>query len=269
MDFSTVLGFIAGLSLIIISIILGEGGGLALYMDTHGLMIVLGGVMAATFVSYPMNEVIGVFKIVGKVFRHDSQDPTLLMIELMQIATKVKREGLIKLPSFVERLDDPFIQKGAQMVSDRFNRGEIIRTLDNEILITMTRHKVGREMFAQMGKYAPAFGMVGTLIGLVQMMANLKDPDKVGPAMGIALLATFYGAVSANLFFLPISSKLKRRSEQEFLSMQIIKEALLSIEAGESMTLMEDKLSSFVSRSLYSFLTEQRKNNLSREPNEP
>jgi chemotaxis protein MotA len=125
-------------------------------------------------------------------------------------------------------------------------------------------------MFAQMGKYAPAFGMVGTLIGLVQMMANLKEPDKVGPSMSIALLATFYGAVSANLFFLPISSKLKRRSEQEFLTMQIAKEGLLSIEAGESMTLMEDKLSSFISRSLHNVLSEQRKNhNKRKETNEP
>lgn len=269
MDFSTILGFIAGLSLIIISIMLGDGGGLALYMDTHGLMIVLGGVMAATFISYPMNEVVGVFKIVAKVFRHDTKDPTILMVEMMQIATQVKREGMLKLPIFTQTLNDPFIQKGAQMVADRVSRAEIIRTLDTEIVITMTRHKVGREMFAQMGKYSPAFGMVGTLIGLVQMMANLKEPDKVGPAMSVALLATFYGAVSANLFFLPISSKLKRRSEQQFHVMQIAKEALLSIESGEAMTLMDDKLSSYISRSLHNVLSEQRKNSQKKDPPKP
>ena len=259
MDIATIIGIVAGISLILLSILLGESGNLALYFDLHGLAIVLGGVLAATLVSYPLDEMIGVIRIVGKAFRTNIKEPTYIMLEMTHLAGAAKREGILKLPDRAAKLKDPFINKGIQLVADRVSRPEIIRTLETEIILMQSRHRLGRDIFQQMGKYAPAFGMVGTLIGLVQMMSSLKDADKVGPAMSVALLATFYGAVTANLFCLPIANKLKRRSEQEYLNMEIAKEAILSIEAGESITLLEDKLSSFVSRSLFHALHEQRK----------
>ncbi|MEK6557679.1 MAG: MotA/TolQ/ExbB proton channel family protein [Candidatus Margulisiibacteriota bacterium] len=259
MDLGTIFGILAGLTLILGSILLGEGGNLALYFDLHGLAIVLGGVIAATLVSYPMDEMIGVFRVVGKAFRTHVKEPSFIMLEMIHLATSAKRLGLLKLPEQAKKLKDPFVSKGIQLIADRVSREEIIRTLETEILLMQARHRLGREIFQQMGKYAPAFGMVGTLIGLVQMMADLEDPDKVGPAMSVALLATFYGAVFANLFCLPIANKLKRRSEREFLNMEIVKEALLSIEAGETITLLQDKLSSFISRSLFQALNSQDK----------
>ncbi|MDD5456623.1 MAG: MotA/TolQ/ExbB proton channel family protein [Candidatus Margulisbacteria bacterium] len=258
MDLSTILGILAGIGLIIISILIG-GNGLELYMDLPGFCIVVGGISASTLISYPLNEVISVLKVVMKVFKTNIKEPTILMIEMVHLASIAKKEGHLKLPDYAKRINDPFISKGIQMVADTIPREEIIRALNTEINITQERHKLGREIFQQMGKYGPAYGMIGTLIGLVQMLANLKEPDKVGPAMSVALLTTFYGAVIANLFCFPIANKLKRRSEQEYLNMEIAKESILSIESAETITLLEDKLSSFISRSLHQTLQNQKK----------
>lgn len=261
MDISTILGVVAGITLILLSIIIGEGGGLALYVNVPGFCIVIGGILASTLISYPMDEVISVFRIVSKAFSSHIKEPTIHLIELMHLAAFAKKEGtFIKLPEYAKKLKNPFLSKGIQMMADNIDKDEIIRTLDTEIMLMQTRHKIGREIFMQMGKYGPAYGMIGTLIGLVQMLANLKEADKVGPAMSIALLTTFYGAVVANLFCFPIANKLKRRSEQEFLNMQITKEAIISIYTGETITLLEDKLCSFISRSLHEALHEQKKN---------
>jgi len=258
MDLSTILGIVAGLSLIFVAIFLQSG--LDIFISPTSFLIVMGGTIASTLISYPLNEVISVLKVVGKVFKNNIKEPTIHMIELIHLASVSKKEGLIRLPSQAERMNDPFIIKGVQMVSDRIKREEIIRALDTEIVIMQDRHKLGREIFQVMGKYAPAYGMIGTLIGLVQMLSNLSDPGALGPGMATALLTTFYGTVLANLFFLPIANKLKRRSEQEYLLMQISMEAILSIESGETITLLEDKLSSFISRSLHDLLASHKKN---------
>jgi chemotaxis protein MotA len=248
MDIGTVLGIFSGILLIIISILLGSG--LDIFISFPSMMIVVGGTAAATLISFPLPEVIGVVRVAGKAFRFRIRESSIFMIELITLAQKCKRSGLLQLPALAKKLNDPFLTKGCQMLADGIEREEIIRTLDTEILLTQSRHQIGQNIFKAMGRYAPAFGMIGTLIGLIQMLSNLNDPEALGPGMATAMLTTFYGATLANLLFLPMASKLKRRSEQEFLLSQIAKESILSMETGESITLLQDKLSSFISRSL-------------------
>ncbi|MDD4526576.1 MAG: MotA/TolQ/ExbB proton channel family protein [Candidatus Margulisbacteria bacterium] len=256
MDLTTILGIVSGVSLILLAIFIQSG--LGIFVSLPSLLIVTGGTIAATLISYPLDEVIKVIKIAGKAFYSTIKEPTYHMLELISLAVIARREGVLHLPVHAKKLNDFFILKGAQMVADGIPRQEIIRALNTEITIMQSRHKLGREIFQALGVFAPAFGLIGTLIGLVQMLSNLSDPSKLGPGMSTAILTTFYGAVLANLIFLPIANKLKRRSEQEFLLMQITKETILSIQAKESITLLEDKLSSYISRTLQQSLKNQK-----------
>lgn len=248
MDLTTILGIVSGISLILLAILVESG--LQIFISIPGLLIVAGGTIAATLISYPLNEVIKVIKIAGKAFYSNTKEPTYHMIELINLASVARKEGFLHLPTSAKKLNDFFILKGVQMIADGIPRQEIIRALNTEITIMQSRHKLGREIFQALGIFAPAFGLIGTLIGLVQMLSNLSDPNALGPGMSIAILTTFYGAVLSNLIFIPIANKLKRRSEQEFLLMQISKETILSIQAKETLTLLEDKLTSYISRSL-------------------
>lgn len=256
MDLTTILGIASGVTLILLAIFIQSG--LGIFFSIPSILIVAGGTIAATLISYPLNEVIKVIKIAGKAFHSSIKEPTYHMIELVNLAGIARREGLIHLPSHAKKLDDFFVLKGTQMIADGIPRQEIIRALNTEITIMQSRHKLGREIFQALGVFAPAFGLIGTLIGLVQMLSNLSDPSALGPGMSTAILTTFYGAVLANLIFLPLANKLKRRSEQEFLLMQISKESILSMQAKESITLLEDKLSSYISRSLQQALRKNK-----------
>ncbi len=259
MDLTTIFGIISGISLILLAIFIDSG--LGIFISVTSILIVAGGTIAATLISYPIDEVIKVIKIAGKAFYANIKEPTFHMIELINLAGTAKREGFLHLPNHAKKLNDFFILKGIQMLADGIPRQEIIRALNTEITIMQSRHKLGREIFQAMGVFAPAFGLIGTLIGLVQMLSNLSNPSALGPGMSVAILTTFYGAVLANLLFIPLANKLKRRSEQEFLIMQISKEAILSIQAKESITLLEDKLSSYISRSLQQSLKRSKNNN--------
>ncbi len=256
MDLTTILGIVSGISLILLAIFIQSG--LGIFISFSSILIVAGGTIAATLISYPLNEVIKVIKIAGKAFYANIKEPTYHMIELVNLAGIARREGLLHLPTHAKKLNDFYLLKGIQMVADGIPRQEIIRALNTEITIMQSRHKLGREIFQALGAFAPAFGLIGTLIGLVQMLANLSDPSGLGPGMSTAILTTFYGAILANLIFIPLANKLKRRSEQEFLLMQISKETILSIQAKESITLLEDKLSSYISRSLQQVLRSQK-----------
>ena len=213
MDLTTILGIVSGVSLILLAIFVQSG--LQIFISIPGLLIVTGGTIAATLISYPLDEVIKVMKISGKAFSSNLKEPTYHMIQLINLAGIARREGLLHIPKHAKKLNDYFLTKGLQMVSDGIPRQEIIRALNTEITIMQSRHKLGREIFQAMGSFAPAFGMIGTLIGLVQMLSDLSDPSSLGPSMATAILTTFYGALMANLIFLPLSNKLKRRSEKE------------------------------------------------------
>ncbi|MFQ6604305.1 MAG: motility protein A [Fidelibacterota bacterium] len=244
MDIATVVGIVTGVGLIVFSILLNSG--LELFVNAPGFLIVVGGTIAATLIAYPLNEVFKVFGTLRKVFLFKATDPRKLIKEMVELSIKARRDGLLALDKELSKVNYDFLRKGLQLVVDGVPNPSINNILQIEVVNIKHRHRVGWEIFVEMGKYAPAFGMVGTLIGLIQMLAELSDPSTIGPKMAVALLTTFYGAIIANMFCVPIAVKLQRRSHQEALLNNLVIEAIRSIQASENPKLMEDKLNKFL-----------------------
>ncbi|NOX37643.1 MAG: motility protein A [Calditrichaeota bacterium] len=248
MDIATIIGVISGLGLITASIFMG--GDIRIFINIPSMMIVGGGTLAATLIAYPLKEVFGVFKVMMKVFKMEKQDYTRLINELVRLATIAKQQGVLALEAESKKVKHPLLKQGLQMLSDGFPKGTLIKILVGEITTMQERHKVGRQIFTEMGKFAPAFGMIGTLIGLVQMLASLNDPSTIGPKMAVALITTFYGALLANVVFLPMATKLKRRSEIETIEMKLMIEAMVAIAEGENPKVMVDRLKVFLDKQI-------------------
>lgn len=244
MDIATIAGIISGVVLILASILMG--GDFSIFINMPSMMIVGGGTIAATLIAYPLKEVLGVFKIMMKVFFTPKYDHGKLIMDLSRLAQIAKQEGVLVLEKEVKNAKHPLLQKGLQMISDGFPKSTLIKILMGEIQTMQARHRVGRDILSEMGKFAPAFGMIGTLIGLVQMLAGLNDPSSIGPKMAVALITTFYGAFLANLVFVPMTTKLKRRSEMETIEMRLMIEAMIAITEGENPKILVDRLKVFL-----------------------
>jgi chemotaxis protein MotA len=243
MDLATFIGIIGGSVLIGASIVMG--GSAALFINVPGILIVFGGTLAVTFIKFTMKDVINSIKVVMKAFLvkiEASEDIIQRMVEYTRVA---KKEGLIALEK--EKTDDKFSQKALQYLSDGYDEGLIEEMLNKDIRLTIQRHSIGQNVFKGMGDSAPAFGMIGTLIGLVQMLANMADPSSIGPAMAVALLTTLYGALIANLVCIPIADKLALRSRQEQINKTIVQEASIGITRGVSPLVLEESLKIFLS----------------------
>ena len=244
MDLSTLLGIASAFGLMTMAIM--KGCSLMVFIEPQSLMIVTGGTFGAILVHYPFNEVFRAFSVAQKTFFIKEIPPTQLIEQLTDFAGKARKEGLLSLQSVIKDVDDPFLIKGLQMAADGHEPESLSQMLIREIDYIRERHESGAEIFASLGTYAPAIGMVGTLIGLVQMLQSMDDPSTIGPAMAIALLTTFYGAVAANVLFLPMSGKLRTRSHLEILKKELIVEGMNSILAGENPRIMEQKLHTYL-----------------------
>ncbi|MBW1908121.1 MAG: motility protein A [Deltaproteobacteria bacterium] len=244
MDITTFVGILVAGGLVISSILMGGSGGW--FVNYPSLMIVIGGTMGATFVSYPLSEVMGVFRIVKNVFLHRSESPNKLIAIIIDFAKKARREGILSFESQLKDIEDPFLVKGLQLAIDGMESNSIEEILRTEIRFIEERHRLGSEIFGTMGTFSPAMGMLGTIIGLVQMLMQMDDPSSIGGPMAVALLTTFYGVLMANLIFLPISGKLKTRSKEEILIKQMVLEGILSIQSGDNHRIVEQKLKAFI-----------------------
>ncbi len=245
MDITTLMGILVAGVLVVSAILMGGPG--MWFLDYPSLMIVIGGTMGATLIAYPISEVMSVFGIARNVFLHRYQSPTTLIPIIVKIAKKARIEGILSFESQMKKLNDPFLVKGIQMAIDGMESSAIEDVLTTEIAYVGERHKIGAEIFSTMGAYAPSMGMLGTLIGLVQMLRQMNDPSLIGGPMAVALLTTFYGSVLANLLFNPIAGKLRTRSKQEMLVKQLILEGILAIQAGDNHRIVEQKLKAFIS----------------------
>jgi chemotaxis protein MotA len=176
-------------------------------------------------------------------------DAGRLISNLADMATRARKEGLLSLQASTDDVDDPFYKAGLQLVIDGQEADTIEQILTTELQYLEERHKVGAELMKAMGTFAPAFGMIGTIIGLIQMLGSMEDPSSIGPSMAIALVTTFYGALLANAVFLPMATKLQTLSSFEVQNKTLIMEGLLSIHAGDNPRILRQKLSSFVSPS--------------------
>jgi len=242
MDFATLIGLFSGLSLVLAAIIMG--GDVGLFVDIPSVMIVFGGTFGTIFVAFPFEEVRQAFYAGFKAFSSRKVRVREVVNIMVKIAEISRREGLIALEHV--KTENPVLKKACQLIADNADPGLIRTTLAIEINAMKRRHKVGEEVFKRLGSLAPSFGMIGTLIGLVQMLANLSDPKSIGPAMAVAIITTFYGSVLATVIFLPIATKLRARTLQEELHLEVIFEGAKSILENNNPLLVSEKLSSFL-----------------------
>ena len=245
MDITTFIGLLVAGGLVISSILLGGSG--AWFLNYPSMMIVVGGTMGATLLAYPLSEVLSVFKVAKNVFFKKSQQVSDLINLMVLFAKKARQEGILSFESKIKEIEDPFLSSGIQMAIDGMESGSIEDVMTTEILQLEERHRTGAEIFSTMGSFAPAIGMLGTIIGLVQMLMQMEDPGSIGAPMAVALLTTFYGTLLSNLLFLPIAGKLKTMSKQEILLKQMVIEGIMSIQSGDNHRIVEQKLKAFIS----------------------
>lgn len=239
------IGIISGLLLIVISI--SSSGSVLSFIHIPSLMIVLGGTLAATLISFPLKRVLNSIKVAKNAFLNHKNDQSKLVSDILYLANIARREGLLVLEEAAEKIDNEFMKKGIMLVVDGTDPELVRNVLETELNFLEERHSEGQRVFEVMASLSPGFGMIGTLIGLVNMLKDLSDFEAVGPNMAVALITTFYGALFANLIFLPIVNKLKGRSKEELLNKEMILEGLLSIQAGENPRIIEEKLKTFIS----------------------
>ncbi len=245
MDISTLIGLILGFLLIGSAIAMGAGA--AGFIDIPSMLITIGGTIAATMVAFSLKELAGASSVTRKAFFHKANNIPDIIKTVLRFALKARREGILALEAEIETVDDPFIVKSLQLAIDGTSPEIMEDVLRTEVSHIDERHKLGQRLYKSMGSFAPAFGMVGTLIGLVKMLQSMSDPSSIGPGMAVALITTFYGALMANLIFLPLAGKLKLRSEQELLVKEVIIAGILSIQSGDNPRIVEQKLQVFVS----------------------
>ncbi len=247
MDIATLVGLIAAFGLMLMAIL--QGGGLGMFINLPSILIVFGGTAGVILVNFPLSDVLSAVNVAKKAFLFKETNTNLLE-QLMEFANKARKEGILSLQSSIDTIEDEFLIKALQMAVDGQEPDDLKGMLNTEIDYIQQRHALGVSIFESLGGISPAMGMVGTLIGLVQMLQNMSDPSSIGPAMAVALLTTFYGAVLANVIFLPIAGKLKTRSKTELLQKTIIVEGMGSILSGENPRVMEQKLHAFIAPKL-------------------
>ena len=258
-DFGTLIGLLAGIGIVTVGIIAG-GGNIYWFMNFNSLLIVVGGTFAATMVNLPIKAVSNVFNILKNVFRGEDYNYSGVIDEIVQKATKARKDGLLSLESDIPKIRDGFFKNGIELAINERDAKRLRTFLNLEMNNIHSRHIAGQELFLYMASYAPAFGMLGTVLGLIIMMNNFASGDNQGDisfsvaerfaellsGMGLALITTFYGVFFANMIFLPVGGKLKRRSENEMMLKNIVVEGIISIHAREHPVLIREKLMTFV-----------------------
>ena len=258
-DFGTLIGLLTGVGIIVLGIITG-GGKLYWFINLNSILIVIGGTFAATMVNLPMKAVTNTFSIVKNVFKGEDYDYGGVIDEVVLKATKARKEGLLSLEADLGKMRDGFFKNGIELAINERDAKRLRTFLNLEMNNIHSRHHAGQELFLYMASYAPAFGMLGTVLGLIIMMNNFSAGDDAATAsfsvaerfaellsgMGLALITTFYGVFFANMLFLPIGGKLKRRSENELMLKSIVVEGIISIHAREHPMLIREKLMTFV-----------------------
>lgn len=254
MDLSTVIGIFSGFFLIGLAIFMKPGAGF--FFKPDAFLIVVGGIVSATLINFPLKDVLGSIKVAKNAFRQTIQPVHAIIERMVLLSKKARVEGLLSLEKDLAGMDDEFMKKGLQLMVDGTETDVLRNIMTTELMYLEDRHAMGQDIFKAMGTYAPAFGMAGTLIGLIQMLQQLQDPSKIGAGMAVAMVTTFYGVILANLIFIPIAGKLKQRSQEEVLGRELVVEAVCAIQAGDNPRLLRDKLVTFIAPSSRQAITD-------------
>jgi chemotaxis protein MotA len=253
LELGTLLGFIAGFVFIIISILITsawEISGIWVFLNAPSAMIVVGGSLASGMIGAKLNNFLGSFKAVGVTFRPPVLDPAAAIDTIVQLANTARKEGVLALEESASNMGDQFLKKGVMLIVDGTDPELVKGIMETELGYTDERHSSIAAFYENLATYAPSWGMIGTMIGLILMLGDLNDPDSLGPMMSIALITTFYGCIMANFLCNPIAYKLKDISKEEILFRTVMVEGMLSIQAGENPRIIEEKLKSFLAPAL-------------------
>lgn len=245
MDIATLLGLIGAIGLIVGSMVLGTAP-LTAYMDIPSVLVVIGGAMAACMICFPLKSILGTPKVMMKVLLNKSEDLQALIQQLVALAETARRDGLLALESKIAEIKNPLVKAGIQMAVDGATPESVEEVLRTEVSALSTRHKEGKSIMDQAGRFAPAYGMIGTLMGLIMMLSDMSDPSGIGAGMAVALITTLYGAIAANVVFQPFAEKLGLLSKKELMATEIAIRGVLAIQSGESPRAIDQKLQTFI-----------------------
>ncbi|MFA5340347.1 MAG: MotA/TolQ/ExbB proton channel family protein [Clostridia bacterium] len=242
---------LVGVVLAILLVIYGilENGQIITFYDLPSIYIVIGGTIGALLCNYPLKDLITSIKAFTKVVKYKTPNRKAILDKIVELAYASKKEGLLALEKYTEEMKDDFFKKGLLLIVDGTSPEDARNTLESEISITEQHDKLIQDIYGQAAKLSPAFGMIGTLIGLINMLQKLNDVSNLGTSMSVALVTTFYGAFLANVLFIPAAGRLKFISDTEVENKTMMLEGILAIQAGESPYLIKEKLSSYIIKS--------------------
>jgi chemotaxis protein MotA len=247
MDIATVAGILVFFGLAVATILISEGvAGFKPFMNLEALLMVMGGTLCATLVNYPLSQVVGLGKVVKKTLMSQPEDTSGIVVTFVNLAQKAKKEGFLALQLDLRTIKNDFLRRGVQLVVDGADHEFIRGMLETEIGFIRERHKVGQEILNAMGTYSPAFGIIGTVLGMILMLSSIEDVAAVPRRMALALAAAFYGLGSGYLLFLPMGGKLRRRSEEELLVKEIIIRGVLLLQSGATPSVVEANLKAYL-----------------------
>lgn len=245
MDLATLLGILGSMGIVLAAIL--TGGSPIIFVNVPSLLIVIGGTVGVVMIKFNLSHFLGAFKVATRAFFNKMEKPEDIVAKILELSNIARKEGLLALEN--AEVENEFMQRGVQMVADG-NPPEVVKNvLTKDLQQTIDRHQWGAKVFSATGDVAPAMGMIGTLIGLVQMLSTMGDPKTIGPAMAVALLTTLYGAALANMLAFPIADKLSLRKVEEGRIKAIIIDGLLSIQDGQNPRVIESVLKTYLAPS--------------------
>jgi Flagellar motor component len=247
MDIATIAGLIAGLTTIFVVLIMDGGSPAELFAHPSAILLIIGGSLSATILTSPLKTLIQLPKYFIQAFTTKSFDAKATIELLTKLADRARREGLLALEEDSKKIKDPFLQKGIMMVVDGVDSEQVSAILETNVEQMKARHKQGIGFFAAAGGYAPTFGIIGTVMGLISVLKQLDNPSALGASIAAAFLATLWGLLTSNMIYLPLSGKLKAKSDEEARNRYMQLEGILAIQAGENPRIVRDKLSAFLS----------------------
>lgn len=245
-DLTTIIGIIVGIILLTLAIVVAGGSDSKIFISLSSFLTVMGGLIASLLINFNVSNFKQSYLSIKQTFKENQYDMNHLVDQFVELSTMARREGLLSLDRVVDDLEDPFIKKGIQLTVDGLEAEVIKEILMAEIISLEEKENTGRAVLEKAGEMAPAWGMVGTLIGLILMLQNLDDPKTIGPSMALALITTFYGSVLANLLFIPLAGKVKLRTDLNLFVKQVIIEGILGVQSGQNPKLLREKLQVFV-----------------------
>ncbi|MBL4610489.1 flagellar motor protein PomA [Halopseudomonas sp.] len=242
MDLATLIGLLGALGIIGSAVVLGASP--LVFVNIPSLLIVIGGSLLVVLAKFSIGQFLGAIKVAGRAFKFRLPDTEESIAELVALSTVARKQGLLALED--QEISNPFLQSGIQLLIDGHPQETVRAILDKERLLTLDRNRWGAKVFTALGDVGPAMGMIGTLIGLVQMLSNMEDPKSIGPAMAVALLTTLYGAMLATMICIPIADKLSLRMTEEARMQSLWMDAILAIQEGTNPRVVEQLLASYL-----------------------